>query len=444
VSSYRFDDYLLDVDRQLLVAGQRVIPLPPKVFGILNCLVRAAGTTVTKEELISEVWHHDDVSDATIVQHVWNLRKLLDERVRAHKYILTVPGRGYRFVPHVTHDADLYAASSGASAGGAVPAGEPALWRHYFIGCKLGEKRDLASLRLGLQHFNSALALDSTFAPAWAGIAGTYSNLAFYAFVRWEQILPLAQHAIAKAVHLDRTSSFSHCLLAQIRLAEWDVEGAERALDTAGNLDGGSPAVHQLSAFMAAWRGEFEPAIAHAKRAVAAAPGDIAAHGVFAGALATQGDLQNAIASYTKILEVDPACRIARQGRCEAYVGNGQFDLALRDLELLPKSPSNVSRLACIEAFVGNRSEASRIFFELQKRSAVEYVEPHCLAQVHIALGRYDEAMRLTEEALASHDLAFAAMANSPLLGHAAKDRPLGQLLGDVREYLCKPRRKIS
>jgi DNA-binding winged helix-turn-helix (wHTH) protein/thioredoxin-like negative regulator of GroEL len=434
VSSYRFDGFRLDVERQLLAAGDREIALSPKIFGLLNCLVRAAGRTVTKDELISEVWQHEDVSDATIVQHVWIVRKLLDEDVKSHKYILTVPRQGYRFVARVFEDAE-----------GFSDTGEPAVWREYFTGCRLADTRDRANLTLALRHYNAALAIDPTFAPAWCGVAGAYSNLAYYAFARWEQVLPTALDAIAKALKYDRSSALTYCLLAQIRLAQWDVDGAERAFEKAGNsLDGGSAAVHQLGAFMATWRGEPDRAIAYAKRAVGAARSDVAAHGTFAGALASLGDYENAIASYSRILEADPACHIARQGRCEAYVAAGRFELALSDLQSLPASPQNFARLACIHAFEGNRFEASRLFVELQKRAAVEYVEPHCFAQVHIALGRYDDAARLTERAIACHDLGFAAMASSPLLHRAARERRARRVLADVQRYLCKPRKKIS
>lgn len=99
---FRFGDYTLDADRRLLIGPERVIPLSAKAFGVLQCMLRAAGATVSKEELISEVWQHDDVSDATIVQHVWMLRRALREGAKSREYILTIPREGYRFVAPVT------------------------------------------------------------------------------------------------------------------------------------------------------------------------------------------------------------------------------------------------------------------------------------------------------------------------------------------------------
>ncbi len=441
---FRFGGYRLDVDRHLLIGEERVIPLSAKAFGVLRCMVRAAGRTVSKEELISEVWQHEDVSDATIVQHVWMLRRAFREGAKSHEYILTIPRQGYRFVAPVTREAETAQALRAIAFGEPSQRGEPRLWREYLIGIAYADKRDRTSLNLALRHFNAALRSDPTFAPAWIGLAGVYADLAFYAFAAWDRVLPRARAAIAKAIDFDRSSAFAHCVLAEIQLAQWDVGAAERTLDRAACLDAGEAAVYHLSSFIQAWRGEPESALANAKRAVALAPTDIAAHGMFANALALEGDLANAIASYSEILEIEPACRIARQGRCEVYAADGRLDLALKDLEHLPDTPANLSRRACVLAYSGDRLGASRLFKELQYRCAYEIVEPHCIAQLHIALGRPDEALRLTERAIATHDLAFAAMLNSPLLQAPMRDRRLQRTLGDVRNQLCRPHKKIG
>ncbi|HEY6326780.1 MAG TPA: winged helix-turn-helix domain-containing protein [Candidatus Cybelea sp.] len=441
---FRFGGYRLDVDRHLLIGLERAIPLSAKAFGVLQCLVHAAGRTVSKEELISEVWQHEDVSDATIVQHVWMLRRALREGAKSHEYILTIPRKGYRFVAPVMREAEASQAPRAIALGEPSQRGEPRVWREYLIGIAYADRRDRTSLNLAVRHFNAALHADPTFAPAWMGLAGAYADLAFYAFATWTRVLPRARAAIAKAIDFDRSSALAHCVLAEISLAQWDVGAAERALDQAGGLDAGEAGVYHLGSFIDAWRGEPESALANAKRAVALAPTDVAAHGMFANALALQGDFANAIASYSEILEIEPECRIARQGRCEVYASDGRLDLAMQDLDHLPDTPANLSRRACIQAYMGDRLGAARLLRELQSRSTLEIVEPHCLAQVHIALGRPDEAIRLTERAIATNDLAFAAMLTSPLLRAPLQDRRVRQTLGDVHDRLCRSHKKIG
>jgi hypothetical protein len=81
---------------------------------------------------------------------------------------------------------------------------------------------------------------------------------------------------------------------------------------------------------------------------------------------------------------------------------------------------------------------------ELQRRASREYVEPHCIAQIQIALGHYDEALWLTDKAIASNDLAFPAMLTSPLLAEPMKNSRLRHVLLDMRKLLNRSQQKIG
>jgi hypothetical protein len=114
------------------------------------------------------------------------------------------------------------------------------------------------------------------------------------------------------------------------------------------------------------------------------------------------------------------------------------------DLEQLPRTNSNLSRLACVRAFMGDELGATRLLMELQRRASTEYVEPHCIAQIQIALGHYDEALWLTDKAIASNDLAFPAMLTSPLLAEPMKNSRLRHVLLDMRKLLNRSQQKIG
>src|SRR5271165_214521 len=98
---YRFDEFELSSKRRVLDrAGQRV-PLPPKPLEILICLVERAGQTVSKEQLFDEIWNGAAVEENNLTQYISTLRKILGEKRGENRYIVTDPGRGYRFVAHV-------------------------------------------------------------------------------------------------------------------------------------------------------------------------------------------------------------------------------------------------------------------------------------------------------------------------------------------------------
>ncbi len=98
---YLFDDFCLDTtDCQLLRRGE-VIALPPKVFETLRVMVEHRGRILEKEFLMKSLWPDTFVEDGTLAQYVFLLRKALHEDTAAHRYIETVPRRGYRFVAQV-------------------------------------------------------------------------------------------------------------------------------------------------------------------------------------------------------------------------------------------------------------------------------------------------------------------------------------------------------
>ena len=84
----------------LLRDGQPV-PLTPKAFEILLALVRHPGRVLTKEELFQLVWPDAFVEENNLPRNVSALRKALGEEPTEHKFVMTVPGQGYRFVASV-------------------------------------------------------------------------------------------------------------------------------------------------------------------------------------------------------------------------------------------------------------------------------------------------------------------------------------------------------
>ena len=100
---YAFDGYRLDVEKCLLYgAGGHSIPLKTKAFETLLFLVRNPGRVVERDEIMEAVWPGIVVEENNLTQHVSSLRRALGERKDDHRFILTVPGRGYRFVADVT------------------------------------------------------------------------------------------------------------------------------------------------------------------------------------------------------------------------------------------------------------------------------------------------------------------------------------------------------
>lgn len=94
---FEFDNFLLDSQQRLLFRDGEPLELTPKVFDVLLELVQNGGRVVEKKELMEKIWPDSFVEESNLTQQVSTLRKKLGQD-SAQRYILTVPGRGYRFV----------------------------------------------------------------------------------------------------------------------------------------------------------------------------------------------------------------------------------------------------------------------------------------------------------------------------------------------------------
>ena len=98
---YEFADYRLDTARLMLMRVGEQVPLTPKVFDTLLLLVKRRGEILTKEELLQTIWPDTIVEENNLNQHISTLRRLLGENRGENRFIATIPGRGYRFIPEV-------------------------------------------------------------------------------------------------------------------------------------------------------------------------------------------------------------------------------------------------------------------------------------------------------------------------------------------------------
>jgi eukaryotic-like serine/threonine-protein kinase len=98
---YQFGPFSLDPAERLVLREGTPLSLTPKVFDTLVYLVRNHGRLLTKDELLREVWPDTFVEEVNLAVNVSTLRKLLGEGPQEGRYIMTVPGQGYRFVAPV-------------------------------------------------------------------------------------------------------------------------------------------------------------------------------------------------------------------------------------------------------------------------------------------------------------------------------------------------------
>jgi DNA-binding winged helix-turn-helix (wHTH) protein/tetratricopeptide (TPR) repeat protein len=96
-----FGDFTLDRDDERLLGPQGPVRLGNKAFRVLLELVGQEGRLLTKDALFSSVWDGTIVSESALTSVIKELRRALGDESKTPRYIESIYGRGYRFLPEV-------------------------------------------------------------------------------------------------------------------------------------------------------------------------------------------------------------------------------------------------------------------------------------------------------------------------------------------------------
>src|SRR5436305_15306011 len=98
---YEFGPLRLIVNKRLLLKGDMPVPLTSKAFDTLLALIEHGGEVLEKDSLLNKIWPDTIVEEKNLTISISTLRKALGEIPSEHQFIVTVPGRAYKFVATV-------------------------------------------------------------------------------------------------------------------------------------------------------------------------------------------------------------------------------------------------------------------------------------------------------------------------------------------------------
>jgi DNA-binding winged helix-turn-helix (wHTH) protein len=94
--------------QRLLLEGEKPLHLGSRALEILIALVERHGELLTKEELMARVWPNVFVESSNLTVYIAALRRVLGDGLNGNRYLVNIPGRGYKFVaPVSTADKEL-------------------------------------------------------------------------------------------------------------------------------------------------------------------------------------------------------------------------------------------------------------------------------------------------------------------------------------------------
>jgi predicted ATPase/DNA-binding winged helix-turn-helix (wHTH) protein len=109
-----FGSFRLFPGQRMLLEGDKPLRLGSRALDTLIALVEQPGKLIGKNELMERVWPNTHVEESNLKVNISALRRMIGDGSGGHRYIVSVPGRGYSFVAPVTFEgADLPLLSDG-------------------------------------------------------------------------------------------------------------------------------------------------------------------------------------------------------------------------------------------------------------------------------------------------------------------------------------------
>ena len=272
-----------------------------------------------------------------------------------------------------------------------------AAYELYLRGSDPALLRSDSTVRDGVEFFRQAIAIDSTYAAAYAGLARMYLRLAGtdYAGMPARDLHSLAEEAALKAVALDDSLPEARATLGGVRMnIDHDFATAEIELKRAIDLDPAYGRAREILVRLYLWTERPEEALAEARRALEIDPLSPSAHAEVAHALVANGRYDEALAQLEHIAEVQPPLLRSAGIAAQAYAGKQMWPEAIAALgcQVEKGSSQPLSLCAYMLARAGQRDEALRIQATLLDRWRRGDGRAFDIAVAYAGLGDFDQA----------------------------------------------------
>lgn len=490
---FEFGPFRIDSSERLLHRGDELIPLPPKAADTLLALLSSAGRMVDKDELLKTVWPDTFVEEGSLTRNISLLRKTLgdahgdpkggDPKVEA-VYIETIPRRGYRFVAPVRTGngqpaspapiqaltaaprrpligwrwAVLAVASilaAGTIAGYLIqtrrPTDRPAATAEqkrlareaYDHGRDAWNRRTPESLRQARQYFEQATADDPDYAPAYSGLADSYSLLGSIGTdgMPPTEAMPIARKAAQKAISLDPGLAEAHASLAYVNLSWWDLKGAADEFSKAMELnpEGAAGATaHQWYSHYFMATGNLEKAKEQMEIARRLQPNSPIIKVGMGWCWYYAQDYDRAIKEYQTAVDMDETFAMAHQTLGMAYQQKGLLDKAIGEfreaVDTSGHGPAAVAALAAAYGAANNKTRAEEGLQELAEMKQHRYVPALYFAQVHLALDEIGDTIKFGLEAYNEHSDYLLYLPLEPRMSRIRKLPAVMEILRRVKQ----------
>jgi tetratricopeptide (TPR) repeat protein len=331
----------------------------------------------------------------------------------------------------------------------------PEAYDAYLRGRKeLGKQRQEA-LRKGLEYFQQAIALDRLYAPAYAGLADSYSLLANYSALPPLDAFPKAKSAAMKALELDHNLAEGHIALAYVKHHfDWDWAGAEEEYKVALQLDPNNAITHLRYAEFLSNSARHDEAIREIRLAHELDPLSLVIQSNTGRLLYYARRYDEAITELKQVLAADPHRVFARVNLAQCYEQKGMYAESSAEMQTIRAEFHGQEGIgeAHLFASMGKIQEARRIL-KFQEQPPPDGAQIwQFIAGVYARLGEKDRAFQWLDQGYQNRDFFMTFVKTDPAMDPLRSDPRFAALLkkigfpqeivndnGRYRQHLVRP-----
>ncbi len=311
----------------------------------------------------------------------------------------------------------------------------PEVYEDYLKG-EFGSTNTRADVEQSIAYYEQAIAKDPRFAPAYAGLASAYDQLAdLLVGAPPDEVLPKETSAARKALELDPGLATPHVLLADVYQQEWQWAEAEVEYKRALELNPNDAVAYLGFANWLLCHGRMEEALTWSERARELDP--VGATGLSNGWILFNARRYNdAIRELRSVIAIHPDYATAHWFLGFALIASGQSDEGIMALKkaasLSGGSPAAKGTLVRAYAQAGHRKEARKLVDELRRRQQEGYVPAAAFVDAYLGLGDNDQAFAWLDRAYQEHSGILQVIKVDPLFDPLRGDPRFADLVRRV------------
>lgn len=298
-------------------------------------------------------------------------------------------------------------------------------YRLYLLGRYFWNKRSSDALLKSIEYFERAVAADPDYAPAYAGLADSYSLLNIYNVSPATDFNVKAKDAALKSLRIDPNLAEAYASLGAVNFRhEWNRREAEANFERSFSLDPEYAPAHQWYAGLLSAEGRHAAALQEIQKALELDPFSLSINADHGKYLYLAGRFDESAAVYRQTLELEPNYARAHLELGMVLAQQKDYEAALREInrsaalspnrsaEFIENAPNRadeettmrtslsvngnvraIAALGYVYAVSGQRAAAVEQIRQLETLAQNRYVSPYYLAVVYAGLKEKDKAL---------------------------------------------------